>query len=99
MITHQQYQQAKQQIATALEQIREAEKITNAYEAQEKTAKAKRLLLLRKNDYVEYIGGSSSRVLTVGKKYRLTSESFKGRLALINDSGNRMLTRPKFFKF
>ncbi|MCY1721857.1 hypothetical protein OU798_15995 [Prolixibacteraceae bacterium Z1-6] len=99
MITPKKYQQAKRQIEKARATIREAEEIIKAYEAQEEKAKSKRLLLLRKNDYVEYIGGSNSRVLTVGRKYRLTSESFNGRLALINDSGNRMITRPKYFKF
>lgn len=99
MITPQQYKQAKQQIEKAQEQIREAGKITEAYEAQEEKAKKERLLKLRKNDYVEYIGGTNSKYLAAGKKYRLTSESFNGRLALINDNGKRTVTWPRYFKF
>ena len=97
MITNQQYQQAKQTIETAREQIREAKKITVAYEAQEEKARYERLLKLKKNDFVEYIGGTQSNSLHKGKKYRLTGESFSGRLAIINDAGRRIVVRPCFF--
>ncbi|WP_321995361.1 hypothetical protein [Draconibacterium orientale] len=106
MVTKTQYRQAKEKIEHAKKQIdkmknliQETEKITHAYEEQEQKLKNERLLKLRKNDYVEYIGGTKSKQLTVGKKYRLTCKSFNGRIALINDSGRRIVIWPKYFNF
>lgn len=106
MVTKIQYQQAKKQIERAEKQIEkirltiaEADKIIQQYEAHEQKLKKERLLKLRKNDYVEYIGGTKSTKLTIGKKYRLTCESFHGRIAIVNDSGHRVVISPKYFKF
>lgn len=55
---------------------------------------------LRKNDYVEYFGGSESKYLTVGKKYRLTGSPFNNysRVAVINDIGKRQNMKSKYFR-
>ncbi|WP_318346911.1 coiled-coil domain-containing protein [Aquipluma nitroreducens] len=99
MINRHQYEQAIKQIKEAEEQIRLTKEIIDLYETQENNAKAERLLKLKKNDYIEYIGGTNSKYLTVGKKYRLTSESFNERVAIINDAGKRVVLRPHFFNF
>ena len=99
MINRHQYEQAIKQFKEAEEQIRLTKEIIDLYEIQENNAKAKRLLKLKKNDYIEYIGGTNSKYLTVGKKYRLTSEAFYGRVAIINDAGKRVVLRPHFFNF
>ncbi len=99
MINRHQYEQAIKQFEEAEEQIRLAKKTIDLYEIQENKAKAKRLLKLKKNDYIEYIGGTNSKYLTVGEKYRLTSESFHGLIAIINDAGKRVVLRPHFFNF
>lgn len=99
MINRHQYEQAIKQLGEAEEQIRLAKEIIDLYETQENNAKAKRLLKLKKNDFIEYIGGTNSKYLTVGEKYRLTSESFHGMIAIINDAGKRVVLRPHFFNF
>jgi hypothetical protein len=99
MINLHQYEQAIKQFKEAEEQIRLTKEIIDLYETQENNAKAERLLKLKKNDYIEYIGGTNSKYLTVGEKYRLTSESFNERVAIINDAGKRVVLRPHFFNF
>ena len=99
MINQHQYEQAIKQFEEAEEQIRLTKEIIDLYEAQKNNAKAERLLKLKKNDYIEYIGGTNSKYLTVGEKYRLTSESFSERVAIINDAGKRVVLRPHFFNF
>ena len=99
MINLHQYEQAIKQFKEAEEQIRLTKEIIDLYETQENNAKAERLLKLKKNDYIEYIGGTNSKYLTVGKKYRLTSESFNERVAIINDAGKRVVLIPRFFNF
>jgi len=42
---------------------------------------------LKRNDYVIYIGGSESKLLTKGKEYRLTSPPYRDRIRIINDKG------------
>jgi hypothetical protein len=51
----------------------------------------------KRNDFVIYIGGSESKYLTYGQKYRLTSSPFRNRIAIINDKGIRMNTLKKYF--
>ncbi len=99
MINRQQYKHAIKQFEEAEEQIRLAKEVIDLYETQENKAKSGRLLKLKKNDYIEYIGGANSKYLHVGEKYRLTSESFNGRVAIINDAGKRVVLRPHFFIF
>ena len=99
MINRHQYEQAIKQFKEAEEQIRLTKEIIDLYETQENNAKAERLLKLKKNDYIEYIGGTNSKYLTVGEKYRLTSESFNERVVIINDAGKRVILRPHFFNF
>ncbi len=99
MINRQQYKHAIKQFEEAEEQILLTKEVIDLYEMQENNAKAERLLKLKKNDYIEYIGGTKSKYLTVGEKYRLTSESFNGRVAIINDAGKRIVLRPRFFNF
>jgi hypothetical protein len=53
---------------------------------------------LKRNDYVEYIGGSHSKYLTIGTMYRLTSEPFRDKVSIINDNDSRMVVKIKYFK-
>ena len=99
MINRHQYEQAIKQFKEAEEHIRLTKEIIDLYETQENNSKAERLLKLKKNDYIEYIGGTNSKYLTIGEKYRLTSEAFHGRVAIINDAGKRVVLRPHFFNF
>ena len=50
-----------------------------------------------KGDYVEYKGGSTSKLLIKGNKYRLTCSPFRDRIAVINEGGSRMNTLKKYF--
>lgn len=52
----------------------------------------------KRNDFVKYMGGSNSKYLTYGQKYRLTCSPFRNRIAIINDKGLRMNTLKKYFK-
>lgn len=79
--------------------LKEAQTIIEAFEVQEEKSRTERLPKLRKNDYVEYIGGTKSKHLIIGKKYRLTSASFNGRFAIINDAGKRIVIWPRYFKY
>lgn len=89
----------RQQYEHAIKQFEEAEEVIDLYEAHESKAKAERLLKLKKNDHIEYIGGTNSKYLTLGEKYRMTRASFHGRVAIINDAGKRVVLRPYFFSF
>ena len=53
---------------------------------------------LKRNDYVEYVGGSQSAYLVKGNKYRLTGTLFRNRLAIINEKGKWMNTKQRYFK-
>ena len=53
---------------------------------------------LSRNDFIEYVGGSSSKYLTKGNKYRLTCKPYKDRVCIINDAGKRMNTNVRYFK-
>lgn len=53
---------------------------------------------LKRNDFVEYIGGSKSAYLTKGNKYRLTGTLFRNRICIINDKGKSMNTNQCYFK-
>ena len=53
---------------------------------------------LDKDDFVEYVGGSVSKYLTKGNKYRLTSKLYRKKISIINDKGSRMITNQRYFK-
>jgi len=54
-------------------------------------------IVSNKGDYVEYKGGSTSKLLIKGNKYRLTCSPWRNRIAVINESGARMNTLKKYF--
>ena len=100
MVTHEEYEKAKKQLGEAKKLIKKASEVINSFEQMELEVKRERLRRLKKNDFVEYIGGTKSKYLTVGNKYRLTSDSFGVRISIINDAGKRVVIKPiKFFKF
>jgi len=54
-------------------------------------------IVSNKGDYVKYKGGSTSKLLIKGNKYRLTCSPFRNRIAIINEGGSRMNTLKKYF--
>jgi hypothetical protein len=54
-------------------------------------------IVSNKGDYVQYKGGSTSKLLIKGNKYRLTCSPFRDRIAIINEGGSRMNTLKKYF--
>ena len=100
MVTHEEYEKAKKQLDEAKKLIKKASEVINSFEQMELEVKRERLRRLKKNDFVEYIGGTKSKYLTIGNKYRLTGDSFGSRISIINDAGKRVVIKPiKFFKF
>jgi hypothetical protein len=100
MVTQEEYEKAKKQLDEAKKLIKEASVVINSFEQMELEVKRERLRRLKKNDFVEYIGGTKSKYLTIGNKYRLTGDSFGIRISIINDAGKRVVIKPiKFFKF
>ena len=100
MITHSEYESAKLKFKQAQLALKEAKQVIDMFEKQENGKKMERLKELKRNDFVEYIGGRKTKNLTVGKKYRLTGDSFGSRIAIINDAGRRIIIQPmQFFKF
>jgi len=100
MVTFSEYKKAIERFEKANSVKREAKEIIDAYEEEEFIKKRDRLKNLKKNDFVEYIGGRKTENLTLGKKYRLTGDSFGSRIAIINDAGKRIVIQPmKHFKF
>lgn len=100
MVTQEEYEKAKKKLDEAKQMVEEASEVINSFEQMEYEVKRERLRNLKRNDYVEYIGGTKSKYLTIGNKYRLTSDSFGIRISIINDEGKRVVINPiKFFKF
>lgn len=100
MVTQEEYEKAKKKLDEAKKLVKEASEVINSFEQMEYEEKRERLRRLKKNDYVEYIGGTKSKYLTIGNKYRLTGDSFNFRISIINDAGKRVVIEPiKFFKF
>ena len=100
MVTQEEYEKAKKKLDEAKRLIKEASVVINSFEQMEYEVKRERLRRLKKNDFVEYIGGTKSKYLTIGNKYRLTGDSFNIRISIINDAGKRVVIEPiKFFKF
>ena len=67
-----------------------------------KETKRKLIDSLGKDDYIEYIGGSRSRYLTKGKKYRMTCSPWDSGVhssivRVIADEGVWMRVNRKFF--
>lgn len=100
MVTQEEYDNAKKKLDEAKNLIKETSAVINSFEQMEFEEKRARLRRLKRNDYVEYIGGTKSKYLTIGNKYRLTGDSFGIRISIINDAGKRVVIKPiKFFKF
>lgn len=85
------------------EQYLEAKKIVEAYNKQldlHIVGKRSELLDTKKGDYVSYLGGSESKYLIKGNKYRLTCDTDKtarNRVSLVNEKGTRMVIKSHFF--
>ena len=82
------------------EQYLEAKKIVEAYNKQldlDIVAKRSELLNAKRGDYLIYVGGSESKCLIKGKKYRLTTEPWNRRVAVINESGKRQVYKDRLF--
>jgi hypothetical protein len=82
------------------EQYLEAKKIVDAYNKQLDlyiVAKRSELLNAKRGDYLTYIGGSESKYLIKGNKYRLTTEPWNRRVAVINESGKRQVYKDRLF--
>ncbi len=100
MITQEEYEKAKKKLENAKKLEKEALDVINSFEQMQYEAKMERLRNLKRNDYVEYIGGTKSKYLTIGNKYRLTSNSFGNRISIVNDAGKRVVIKPiNFFNF
>ena len=81
-------------------QYLKAKKIIDAYNKQlelEKETKYIELLKCKKGDYITYLGGSKSKNLIIGKKYRLTCEPWNKRVAVINETGKRKVYKDRLF--
>ena len=59
--------------------------------------KRNEILNAKRGDYLIYIGGSDSKNLIKGEKYRLTCEPFRDRVAIINETGKRQVYKNKLF--
>lgn len=82
------------------EQYLEAKRIIDEYHQQLKLQYANsriELLKAKKGDYITYIGGSKSKYLIKGKKYRLTCAPWNIRVAVINESGKRQVYKNRLF--
>jgi hypothetical protein len=86
---------SKQQYQAALRQREEAEHIIEQYETTDLIRYIRSFDHLDKGDYVTYVGGSRGNNLTLGRQYRLTCKPWSGLIAIINDSGKRMIYRLK----
>ena len=75
-----------------------AKKLIKDYEKQQINARKERVLSLKKDDYVKYLGGSYSTNLIEGKSYRLTATPWRDKISIINEKGNRTVTSNWCFK-
>ena len=55
------------------------------------------LTSLNRNDFVIYNGGSNSKYLTKGEKYRLTRKPWSDVINVEADNGKRMRTMQRYF--
>lgn len=81
-------------------QYLEAKKIIDEYHQQLELLRANKrieLLKAKKGDYITYIGGSNSKNLIKGKKYRLTCAPWNIRVAIINEAGRRQVFKNLLF--
>lgn len=82
------------------EQYLEAKRVIDEYHQQLEFLHANNrteLLKSKKGDYITYIGGSKSKNLVKGEKYRLTCAPWNIRVAVINKSGKRQVYKNRFF--
>ncbi len=100
----------KGQYEKALELREECQKIISEYESVENVkrhkAKAEFMAQFKRNDWIECIDTSYTKVLTRGKKYRMTGPPVYDPYCIywyvpvINDNGKRMRAYDiNFFKF
>ena len=85
-----------------LREIVSAYEIAQLLEGQEAyNAEVKRRESFKNGDYITYIGGSTSKYLTIGQRYRLTCSPYQNsrRVSIINDAGKRMNLRSYYFDF
>lgn len=84
------------------EQYLKAKKIIDEYHQQLAVLRVNaniKLLKAKKGDYLTYIGGSKSKKLIKGNKYRLTCDPWNIRVAIINESGKRQVFKNRLFIF
>ena len=93
MITQEEYEEAQEIVWDYEDQLKEQGK---AFDTSNESA-LNIDLVSNKGDYVEYKGGSTSKLLIKGNKYRLTCSPFRDRIAVINEGGSRMNTLKKYF--
>ena len=86
------------------QEYRNAVEVVSNYEKQQRDILAVHhpILGLEKNDYVIYIGGSTSQYLKKGRKYRMTckplsNKRYRRKLSIINDAGRKMIVRHSMF--
>ena len=86
------------------QEYRNAVEVVSNYEKQQRDILAVHhpILGLEKNDYVIYIGGSTSQYLKKGRKYRLSckplsNKRHKRKISIFNDSGRRMVVGHTLF--
>ena len=85
-----------------LREIVSAYEITQLLKGQEAyNEEVKRKESFKQGDYITYKGGSTSKYLTIGQRYRLTGSPFQKarRVSIINDAGKRMNLRSYLFDF
>jgi len=87
MITKEEYLKAKETVAKYEKQL-ELQIVTKRSE----------LLNSKKGDYLIYVGGSQSKYLIKGNKYRLTCQPWNRRVAVINESGKREVYKDRLFR-
>ena len=90
MITQEQYLEAKKIIEAYNKQL-------DLYVADRERERQRKLLNAKKGDYVTYIGGSTSKNIIKGKKYRLTSAPWSRLVSIINEKGNSQNFNQRLF--
>jgi len=58
-----------------------------------------KLLIFKKGDYLTYIGGSATKYLEIGKKYRTTWDkpNLSRKVAVIGKDKKRLVLHSRFF--
>lgn len=90
MITQEQYLEAKKIVEAYNRQL-------DLYIADREREQQRELLKTKKGDYVTYAGGSASKNLIKGRKYRLTCTPWSNRIAVITETGKRKVFNQRLF--